>query len=87
MRPYQAKELARHLPAFDKPPELRGEIKWYHSLKGFGFITPEIGPDVFLHESALLDPDNPPNKGDRVLYSAGRRRNGKFGALSVKVLE
>jgi cold shock protein len=87
MRPQQRyREIARRLPAFDKPPELRGTIKWYDMSKGVGFLTPEIGPDVFLHESALLDPDNQPSKGDRVLYSAGMRRNGKFGAPSVKVL-
>jgi cold shock CspA family protein len=85
MRPQRAKEIARRLPSA-ADCEHRGVCKWYDPNKGFGFITPEVGPDVFLHETALLDPDNPPTTGDHMLYSVGRRPNGKFGALSAKVI-
>jgi len=34
--------------------ELTGTVKWFNTVKGFGFITPEQGGgDVFLHLSAL----------------------------------
>ena len=30
-----------------------GTVKWFNRLKGFGFITPESGADVFVHYSSI----------------------------------
>jgi cold shock protein len=30
-----------------------GTVKWFNDAKGFGFITRESGPDVFVHFRAI----------------------------------
>jgi len=30
-----------------------GTVKWFNTDRGYGFIAPEQGKDVFLHVSAL----------------------------------
>jgi CspA family cold shock protein len=30
-----------------------GTVKWFSSQKGYGFISREKGPDVYVHQSAI----------------------------------
>ncbi len=31
----------------------KGKVKWFSNQKGYGFITPESGSDVFVHHTAI----------------------------------
>ena len=33
----------------------KGIVKWFSDQKGYGFVTPENGKDVFVHHSAIKD--------------------------------
>ena len=33
---------------------MTGTVKWFNESKGFGFITPKSGSDVFAHFSAIV---------------------------------
>jgi cold shock protein len=31
----------------------QGTVKWFNSEKGFGFLSRDVGPDVFVHYSQI----------------------------------
>ena len=48
-----------------------GTVKWFNAAKGYGFIAREGGKDVFVHFSAIQDPNNgyrSLNEGDQVEF-------------------
>jgi cold shock protein len=64
-----------------------GTVKWFNAEKGYGFITPEEGPDVFVHYSAIQSNGyRSLNEGDRVEFEITQGKKGKQ-ASAVTVLE
>lgn len=63
-----------------------GKVKWYDETKGFGFLSQESGPDVYVHADALPDGLTTINPGTRVEFGIAQGRRGDQ-ALQVRVLE
>jgi CspA family cold shock protein len=63
----------------------RGVVKWFNGEKGYGFITPESGPDVFVHYSSILGGGfRALNEGDKVEFEITEGKKGKqASAVSV----
>jgi CspA family cold shock protein len=56
---------------------LNGTVKWFNDAKGFGFITPESGPDLFVHFRAIEGSGfKTLAEGQRVSYVAVQGQKG-----------
>jgi CspA family cold shock protein len=69
------------------PEVLRGAVKWFNQMKGYGFIAPdEGGPDVFVHVSAVERSGLPTLREGQVLeYQTQLQRNGKSAAVNLRL--
>ena len=46
---------------------MKGTVKWYNGMKGFGFLTGEDGKGTFVHRSSIpMGMDL--NEGDQIEY-------------------
>jgi cold shock protein len=56
----------------------RGTVKWFNGEKGYGFITPEEGADLFVHYSAIQAGGfRSLNEGDKVEFEITDGKKGK----------
>ena len=63
-----------------------GTVKWYDAEKGFGFLSQESGPDVYVRAEALPAGTPSLKSGTRVEFGVVQGRKGEQ-ALSVQLLD
>jgi CspA family cold shock protein len=63
-----------------------GKVKWYDAGKGFGFLSQEDGPDVYVRADALPEGTTTLKAGTRVEFGIAQGRRGDQ-ALQVRILE
>ena len=63
-----------------------GKVKWFDPAKGFGFLSHEDGPDVYVHSDALPEGVTTLRNGARVEFGIAQGRRGDQ-ALQVRLLD
>jgi CspA family cold shock protein len=56
-----------------------GTVKWFNPNRGYGFIQPESGDDVFVHASAIQNGDSL-EEGQTVEFDITQGRKGPQAA-------
>lgn len=65
-----------------------GAVKWFNHKKGFGFITPDLGPcDVFVHVTAVKRSGLPQlADGQRIEFELAQTGDGRLSAHGLRAL-
>lgn len=65
---------------------LRGTVRWFDISKGYGYIQPEDGAEVFVHYTAIIDAGlKTLNPGQRVEFTVKDSYRGPLAADVVRV--
>ena len=63
-----------------------GKVKWFDVEKGFGFLSQEDGPDVYVHSDALPEGTPALKAGTKVEFGIAQGRRGDQ-ALQVRIID
>jgi CspA family cold shock protein len=68
---------------------MQGTVKWFSSVKGFGFLLPDGGgKDIFVHYSAIrMDGFRELVEGERVEFETEIGKGNKLQAAKVRRVE
>jgi CspA family cold shock protein len=67
-------------------PVPTGKVKWYDAEKGFGFLSQESGPDVYVRAEALPEGTTTVKAGTKVEFGIAQGRRGDQ-ALQVRIID
>ncbi len=61
---------------------IKGKVKWYSEVRGFGFIESENKDDIFVHRSGLTDGFSGLKADQEVVFET---RQGEKGLVAINV--
>lgn len=80
-----SKRLPPKQPKPEDPDRLRGIVRMYNEVKGFGFLRAEDGEEYFVHESQFTE-NADIYRGARVSFGIEQNaHNGKVSAVNVRI--
>jgi len=65
---------------------MKGNVKWYDSVKGYGFIQTEDNRDIFVHRTGIEGSYRKLETGEPVEFEIEEREKGPV-AIKVKKSE
>lgn len=61
---------------------LKGKVKWYNEVRGYGFIESENKEDIFVHKTGLTRGLDGLNPDQEVVFET---KEGEKGLIAVNV--